>query len=199
MISGRLSGSGTFSGQGKDVENLLANVRGTGQMEIVQGALRGLEFPRAALLAIGRPAEQAPPPNGGALDRIASEFAVSNGRLSSTALALDSRDVEVSAAGSLVLATQALDMKGTVTLSEAMTALAGETLARGAGSGGRIALPVTVTGTLQAPRPRVDAGALIRQGIRNEVAGLKKEVQERVLEKLTPLRDLTVPKPNRTF
>ena len=198
-ISGRLSGTGAFSGQGKNVEDLLATVRGTGRMEIVEGALPGLEFPREALLAIGRPAGQAPPPNGGRFDRIASEFAVSSGRLSSHALSLASRDVEVRVAGSLVLASQALDMKGTLALSEAMTVLAGDTLTRLASSRGRIELPATVTGTLQARRPRVDAVALIKQGIRIEVTALKQQVKERVLEKLTPLRDLTAPKPNRTF
>ena len=198
-ISGRLSGTGTFSGQGKDVESLLATVRGTGRMEIVQGALPGLEFPREALLAIGRPADQAPPPNGGAFDRMSAAFSVSNGRLWSEALSLISRDVEVRAAGSLILASEALDMQGTLRLSEALTVLAGDTLARLAGGSGRIELPATVTGTLQNPRPRVDAAALIKQGIRGGVTSLKKEVKERVLEKLTPLRDLTVPKPNRTF
>ncbi len=198
-ISGRVSGTGAFSGQGLDIEDLLSTVRGTGRMEMIEGALPGLEFPREALLAIGRPAAQAPPPNGGRFDRIAAEFAVSNGRLSSTALSLDSRDAQVRASGSLVLATQALDLKGTLMLSESMTVLAGETLTRLANNGGRIALPATVTGTLQAPRTGVDAGALIRQGIRNEVTGLKKEVKERVLDRLMPLRDLTVPTPNRTF
>lgn len=198
-ISGRLSGTGTFSGQGKDVEDLLATARGTGRMEIVEGALPGLEFPREALLAIGRPTEQAPPPNGGRFDRIASEFAVARGRLSSESLILLSRDVEVRGAGSLVLAAQALDIKGTLTLSEALTLLAGETLTRLAGSRGRIEIPATVTGTLQAPRPRVDAAALIKQGIRSEVTDLKRRAKERVLERFTPLRDLTTPKANRTF
>ena len=198
-ISGRLSGTGTFSGQSKDVEDLLATARGTGRMEIVEGALPGLEFPREALLAIGRPTEQAPPPNGGRFDRIASEFAVARGRLSSESLVLLSRDVEVRGAGSLELASQALDLKGTLTLSEALTVLAGGTLARLAGSRGRIDLPATVTGTLQAPRPRVDAAALVKQGIRNEVSDLKERAKERVLERFAPLRDLTTPKANRTF
>lgn len=198
-ISGRLSGTGTFSGRGADVGGLLATVRGTGRVEIVEGALAGLELPREALLRLGRPAELAPPPNGGRFDRIAAEFAISNGRLSSDSLSLVSRDVEVRAAGSLDLASRVLDVKGTLTLSEAMTALAGETLTRVTGGGGRIQLPATVTGTLQAPRPRVDAGALVRQGLRNEVTGLKKQVKERVLDRLTPLRDLTAPKTNRTF
>ena len=95
---------------------------------------------------------------------------MSSGRLSSHALSLASRDVEVRGAGSLVLASQSLEMKGTLTLSEALTALAGDMLTRlAAGGSGRIELPATVTGTLQTPRPRVDAAALIKQGIRNEV------------------------------
>ena len=56
-----------------------------------------------------------------------------------------------------------------------------------------------MTGTLQAPRPRVDAAALVKQGIRNEVSDLKERAKERVLERFAPLRDLTTPKANRTF
>jgi uncharacterized protein involved in outer membrane biogenesis len=198
-VSGRLSGTGSFSGSGTDLATLLATAKGTGRVEIADGALPGLEFPREALIALGRPEDQAPEPNGGRFDRLAARFTIGSGRLASDALSLTSRDVTVAASGSLDLSTNALDVKGTATLSEALTALAGALLTRAAGGGTQIALPATVTGTLQAPKIRLDAGALLKQGLRNEAAGVKKQIKERVLDKLTPLRDLTRPKPSTTF
>lgn len=191
-ISGRLNGTGSFAGSGQDLATLLATVNGSGQVAIVDGALPGLEFPREALLALGRPKEQAPPPNGGRFDRLAAPFTLGSGRVSSDALSLTSRDVIVEASGSLDLTHEALDVKGTATLSEALTALAGPALARVAGGGERIALPATVSGTLDAPKIRLDAGALLKRTLRNEV-------KRGVLDRLTPLRDLAQPKANRTF
>ncbi|MGE0393242.1 MAG: AsmA-like C-terminal region-containing protein [Vicinamibacterales bacterium] len=191
-LSGRMNASGTFTGSGQDLGTLLATTRGTGQVEILDGALPGLEFPREALMALGRPKEQAPPPNGGRFDRIAAPFAVGGGRLTSEALSLTSRDVDVTAAGSLDLASDALDVRGTATLSETLTTLAGPGLTRVAGGGTRISLPATVAGTLSAPRVRLDAASLLKQTLRNEV-------KRNLLDRLTPLRDLTQPKPNRTF
>jgi len=191
-VSGRMNGSGSFTGAGRDLATLLATATGTGQVEIVDGALPGLEFPREALIALGRPRDQAPPPNGGRFERLAAAFTVGGGRLSSDALSLTSRDVSVDASGALDLATHALTAKGTATLSEALTTLAGPGLTRVAGGGTRIALPATVAGRLEAPTLRLDAGALLKRTLTNEV-------QRTVLDKLTPLRDLTRPKPNRTF
>lgn len=167
-------------------------MKGSGQVEIVKGALPGLEFPREALLALGRPKEQAPPPNGGRFDRLAAPFTLGSGRVGSDALTLTSRDVAVEASGSLALTSETLDAKGTATLSEALTALAGPALARVACGGERIALPATVSGTLDAPKVRLDAGAVLRRTLRNEV-------KRGVLDRLTPLRDLAQPKANRTF
>lgn len=198
-LSGRLSGSGSFSGTGADLATLLGTARGTGQVEIIDGALPGLEFPREALISLGRPADQAPPPNGGRFDRIAAPFTVGEGRLASDALSLTSRDVNVAAAGSLALSAQTLDVRGAATLSAALTAMAGPALARAAGGGTQIVLPATVTGTLATPRIRLDAGALIKQGLRNEAEAAKRKLKERVLDKLPPLRDLTRPKPTGTF
>lgn len=198
-LSGRLSGSGSFAGSGGDLAALLGTAKGSGRIEIVDGALPGLEFPREALITLGRPKDQAPPPNGGRFDRIAAPFAVGDGRLASDNLALTSRDVTVAASGSLDLSTATLDVRGTATLSAALTALAGPVLTRVSGGGTQIVLPATVTGTLEAPRVGLDAGALIRQGLRSEAAGVKKQLKERLLEKLAPMRDPTRPKPAGAF
>jgi uncharacterized protein involved in outer membrane biogenesis len=198
-LSGRLSGSGSFAGAGADLATLLGTANGSGQVEIIDGALPGLEFPREALVALGRPSDQAPPPNGGRFDRIAAPFTVGDGRLTSAALSLSSRDVSVAASGSLDLATEVLDVKGTATLSAALTAMAGPALTRVAGGGSQIVLPATVTGTLDAPSIRLDAGSLIRQGLRSEATGMKERLKDRVMEKLAPMRGPTRPKSTGTF
>jgi hypothetical protein len=77
--------------------------------------------------------------------------------------------------------------------------MAGPALTRVAGGGSQIVLPATVTGTLDAPSIRLDAGALIRQGLRSEATGMKERLKDRVMEKLAPMRGPTRPKSTGTF
>jgi hypothetical protein len=63
-----------------------------------------------------------------------------------------------------------------LSLSEALSAQAGTDLARFTREGNRLLLPAVISGTLEAPRVTIDAGAAVRRGLRNEVQRRLKDI-----------------------
>jgi hypothetical protein len=70
-------------------------------------------------------------------------------------------------AGTLSLATQAVDFRTNVVLSQELSAQAGRDLYRVAREGDRVVLPARITGTVAAPTVFVDVGAALQRAIRN--------------------------------
>ena len=87
------------------------------------------------------------------------------------ALALHSRDVDLAGSGTLATATKALDGRFDISLSEALSAQAGNDLRRYTREGSRVVLPATVRGTLETPRVTIDTASALKRGLRNEVEG----------------------------
>jgi uncharacterized protein involved in outer membrane biogenesis len=174
-ITGRLSGAGTFSGSGADVTQLLQNARGNGTAAIVDGSIRRLHLVRTVVLFFGRPAPDA----GDAtdrFDRLDVTFSLANRVLRAQTLSLRSADADMVGTGSLNLATDALDGRVDVMLSEKLSAQAGTDLYRYTREGNRVVLPASIGGTLPAPRLTIDAGAAVKRGLRNEVERRMKDL-----------------------
>jgi uncharacterized protein involved in outer membrane biogenesis len=167
-ITGKLSGTGTFSGQGKDLAAALASTRGNGTAAIVNGSIRRLNLVRTVILFFGRPAPNTDPATD-AFDRIDARFSLANRVLTADALSLQSRDADIVAQGTLSLAGKELSGHADVSLSEALSAQAGTDLARYTRDGDRIVLPATIGGSLGSPRLSIDAAAAVKRGLRNEV------------------------------
>jgi uncharacterized protein involved in outer membrane biogenesis len=167
-ISGRLSGSGTFNGRGATIGDAIAAATGEGTATIVSGAVKRLGLVRTVVLFFGRPA-----PNAGVatdnFDRIDATFALIQQVVAASALSLHSPDLDLVGAGTLSIPTKALDGHMDLSLSEALSAQAGTDLARFTREGNRLLLPAVISGTLDAPRVTIDAGAAVRRGLRNEV------------------------------
>ena len=87
-----------------------------------------------------------------------------------------SPDVDVDGSGTLNLSAGVVDITGRARLSEALTAQAGRDLVRYTSDANRVTVPVTVSGAVDAPQVRVDAGALLRRAAENEV---KSQIQKR--------------------
>jgi hypothetical protein len=62
----------------------------------------------------------------------------------------------------------AIDLKGNVLLSEALSQQAGRDLFRYTQQQGRVALPATVTGTAQAPVVRIDVAEAASRAVKNK-------------------------------
>ena len=167
-ITGTLSGTGTFSGSGSDVAQVLHNVRGNGSAAIVNGSIRRLHFVRTVILFFGRPAPDAGESTD-RFDRLDARFSLANRVLNADALSLHSPDADMVGAGTLNLDSDALDGRLNITLSEALSAQAGTDLIRFTREGNRVVLPAAIGGTLSMPRLTIDVAAAAKRGLQNEV------------------------------
>jgi len=166
--SGTLTGAGTFSGSGSDMNAVLASAEGKGTATIVNGTIRHLDLVRTVILFFGRPA-----PNAGnssdAFQRLDAAFSLANRVVSADALSLHSEDADMVGNGRLELDSKALSGHVDLSLSEALTKQAGTDLARYTREGDRIVLPATIGGTLGSPRVSIDAAAAVQRGLKNEL------------------------------
>jgi uncharacterized protein involved in outer membrane biogenesis len=166
-VTGRLSATGTFSGQGNDIERALANARGSGTATMVDGTIQRLNLVRTIVLFFGRPA---PDSREGSdrYDRMDLRFSLANQIFRADALTFTSPDVDIAGTGTLTLPTKALDGVLTLSLSEELSSQAGTDLVRYTREGNRVTLPARLGGTIESPRVAIDAKAAITRGLRNE-------------------------------
>ncbi len=179
-ISGRLSGTGRFTGRGRDMASVLAAAAGNGDATIVDGTIQRLNMVRSVILFFGRPAADAPPSQGDRFDRINASFSLARQVVRSESFAMQSPDADVMGSGSLTIPTKALDGRANLLLSESLSAQAGTDLVRYTREGTRVVLPATIGGTLDQPRVMIDAAAAVQRGIRNEVERRLKGLFDRI-------------------
>jgi hypothetical protein len=177
-ITGTLSGAGTFTGSGRDFATVLANARGNGTAKIANGTMRRLGLVRTIVVFFGKPAAEAPGASD-AFDSIDLQFALQNQVFRAEALSLHSRDVDLAGSGTLATASKAMSGKFDISLSEALSAQAGNDLQRFTREGNRVVLPANLTGTLENPRVTIDAAAAMKRGLRNEVGSRLKGLLDR--------------------
>jgi hypothetical protein len=99
-------------------------------------------------------------------------------------LALRSPDFDVFGRGTLAVPTKAIDARAELVLSERLSAQAGRDLYRFTRSGNRVVLPAVISGTLAQAHVRIDAAAVVRRGLQNEVQRRLEDLLERVKPKL---------------
>ncbi len=177
-MTGRLSGAGTFTGSGRDFAAVLADARGDGTARILNGTIRRLGLVRSIVVFFGKPASDAPGASD-AFDSIDLRFALQNQVFRADAMSLHSRDVDVVGSGTLATAAKALSGKFDISLSEALSAQAGNDLQRFTREGNRVVLPANLAGTLDAPRVTIDAAAAVKRGLKNEVGERLKGLLDR--------------------
>lgn len=184
-ISGRLSGTGTFSGRGATTSDAIAASAGEGNATITRGAVKRLGLVRTVVLFFGRPAPGASASTDN-FDRIDASFALARQVITASALSLHSPDLDLVAQGTLTIPSKALDGRADLSLSEALSAQAGTDLIRYTRDGNRVLLPATIGGALDAPRVSIDAAAAVRRGLRNEVQRRLKDILGGVLPQPPP-------------
>jgi len=177
-ITGTLSGAGTFTGAGRDFAAVLAGARGSGTAQITKGTIRSLGLVRTVVVYFGKPAADAPSTSD-AFDTLDLQFTLQNQQFRADVLALRSRDADLVGAGTLATTTKALAGKFDISLSEALSAQAGNDLSRYTREGNRVVLPALVGGTLEHPRVTIDAAAAVKRGLRNEVESRLKGLLDR--------------------
>jgi uncharacterized protein involved in outer membrane biogenesis len=168
-ITGTLAARLDLTGQGADATAATRTARGTARVEIANGIVKNLGLVRTIIVATSMRADAAP--GGGSRDepfrRLSGTLAIVGMAARSNDLLFESDNLRLTAAGLVRLDGSAVDLKGRVQLSEALTAKAGRDLVRYTRQDGRVTLPVTITGPADRLSVRVEVGDLMQRAIRN--------------------------------
>ena len=193
-ITGTLAGTIALAGTGLEMEQALRTAHGTARVDITDGTIAGLSLVRTIVTAgSGRgglmsSAGTALSARGDAagserFSRLGATLSLAGGRMTTNDFAMASPDVDLSASGSVNVATMTTNFDGQVRLSEALSKQAGTDLYRYAQEGGRVTLPVTLSGPLGNLSVRVDVADAAARAIRNRAAEEAKKAIERNISK----------------
>lgn len=175
VISGRLSGTVQLAGSGSDLASAMKSAIGTARVDLTDGVIAHLNLVRNVVLATsgraGSSAEAVTATTGGEkFTRLGATLSIAQGRARTNDLRFESPDVELDATGGMTLDGSAVALEGRVQLSEALSAQAGRDLVRYTAEGGRVTLPVTVTGPMSGLSVGVNVADATRRAIRNKAA-----------------------------
>lgn len=174
-ISGRLSGKVNFSGSGSDPSAVMKTVTGKGRVDITNGTIKNLGLINAVVLATSMRAgslnQAASTAKSGSRDepftKLGATLDIGGGGLRTDDLAFESKDLLLSARGTVNLVASTVDLTGRVQLSDELSKQAGSDLVRYTQDQGRVTLPVTVTGSIEAPSARIDTGDMAKRALVN--------------------------------
>jgi uncharacterized protein involved in outer membrane biogenesis len=154
MMTGKMDGDVTLSGEVLDSPDPLAGIRATGHTRVRDGRLPTLQLDKnliqlAQLSQIG-PAKGDP----GAFSSISSDFSIANSRITQNRMVLVGNGIEAVGSGSLTLAGDgSLNYEGTARLAAQKNALS-QVLANMSGAtfvDGKLSYPFAIAGTLKKP------------------------------------------------
>jgi uncharacterized protein involved in outer membrane biogenesis len=173
-ITGRLSGRVDLTGSGADFSKIVGRTRGTARVDIKDGIVKNLGLVRTVIIATSMRSDAQPVAAGQSsndehFSQLGATLAIANGSARTNDLLFESPDVTLKAAGSVQLDGSAIDLKGNIQLSEALSQQAGRDLYRYTQEQGRVTLPATVAGSAQSPAVRIDVGAAATRAMKNKL------------------------------
>jgi AsmA protein len=189
MKQRRLSGRGTLtaqlSGAGRDGKALLASLAGPFDVQVIDGRFSGVDLWAEIEKAVAAARGAAPvPPSGTAytpFDRFEAQ-----GRLEGTVIRNERFDVanpsmRAHGSGTVDYGTGALDLELTARLLEAPEGeIAGISLDRIVG----VDVPLTVRGSMSAPKVRPDVARLLEAAARQQLKQQGEDIEKKLKEKL---------------
>jgi uncharacterized protein involved in outer membrane biogenesis len=174
LVTGTLSGTLDLAGRGLDATQATDTARGTLRVDVIDGIVSNLGLVRAIVIATSMRARAnlsgAAASRDEPFTRLGGTLAIADGSARTTDLRFESRDLDLTASGSVALDGSAIDLRGQVQLSEELTREGGTDLARYTSDQGRVTLPATITGPAASPSVRIDIGAMAGRAIRNRAA-----------------------------
>lgn len=193
-ITGALAGTIALDGTGLEMEQALRTAHGTARVEITDGTIAGLSLVRTVvtagsgrggLLASAGTAVNASGEASGSerFSHLGATLAIGGGRMTTSDFTMSSPDLDLVAAGTMSIATMHTDFGGRVQLSEALSKQAGTDLYRYTQDGGRVTLPVALTGPLGNVSVRIDVADAATRALRNRAAEEAKKAIERNVSK----------------
>ena len=181
--TGKVSVSGTAAtelalhGRGFSKPELTQALEGTGHMAIKDGKLKGVNLMQEALTLLKEIGITQDNVKATAFSTIEGDIAIKHGVINLQRLLIDSHDFQAIALGTIGF-DQTLNLRASLTLSEALsTQIASKTpAAKLVLTGRRIAVPLVITGSAQAPSYSLDTKAIGGK--------LQEQVKEQVKEKV---------------
>jgi len=172
-MTGRLSGRVDVTGTGAEPSKAIEGARGSARVDIKDGIVKNLGLVRTVVVATSMRSDAKPAPAGASNDEhftsLGATLAIANGAANTNDLQFESPDVSLRATGSVRLDGSAIDLRGNIQLSDALSQQAGRDLVRYTQDQGRVTLPATVTGTAQSPVASIDAAALASRAMKNKI------------------------------
>ena len=172
-ISGRLSGRLDINGRGADPSSVMTSARGSARVDIDNGVIKNLGLLRSVVVATsmrdGSTSALTSDSNDEPFTKLGATLAIADGALTTNDLVLDSKSLSLAAQGAVKLLASTVDLKGRVQLSDELSQQAGRDLVKYTQDGGRVTLAATVTGSIESPSVRIDAGDLAKRALRNAV------------------------------
>lgn len=188
VVTGRLTGHVDVSGRSADMASALANSRGTARIAIRDGVVKRLGLVKTIVVATSGRADAQLPAGKSSSDEpftaLGGTLVIGAGAARTTDLRFESPDVLMRSAGSVRLDGSAIDLRGDVQLSEALTQQAGRDLVRYTEEQGRVTLPVTISGPAAAPSVHVDVAAVAGRAIKNRVQEELKKGLDRLFKRV---------------
>ena len=185
VITGRLSGQIDLAGTGVDAASVLQSAKGTSRVDITNGTVKNLGLVPTIVIAGSGRSGATPQSTDGSRDepfsRLGATLAVLAGDANTSDLRFESNDLLLSASGYFRLDGSVIDLRGQAQLSDALAARAGRDLVRYTQEQGRPTLPVTITGSADAPQVSVDMAGVLRRAITNRAT---EEVQGTIKRRL---------------
>ena len=193
-ISGTLAGTIALAGTGLEMEQALRTAQGTARVDITDGTIAGLSLVRTIVTAgsgrggLATSAGTAMAARGDTagserFSRLGATLAFAGGRMTTGDATLTSPDVDLQAAGAVSLATMTTAFSGRVQLSQTLSQQAGTDLYRYTAEGGRVTLPVALSGPIGNLAVRIDLADAAARAIRNRAEDEAKKALERNLPK----------------
>lgn len=170
-LTGRLSGQVDLQGRGIDPGTAMRSARGTARLQVTDGVIRNLGLVRRVILATSMRADAAQQSAGSSderFSRLGATLAVADGVARTGDLAMESENLRLTAAGSMRLDGSAVDLRGRVQLSDALSKQAGRDLVRYTQEEGRVTLPAHISGPADNLSVEIDMADVAQRALRNK-------------------------------
>ena len=185
-VSGTAATELALHGRGFSMPELTQALEGTGHMTIKDGKLEGINLMQEALTLLKVTGMTQDHGKATAFSTIEGDVAIKQGVINLQRLLMDSHDFQATALGTIKF-DQTLNLKANLNLPEALSnQIAGKSpVAKLAMTGGRITVPLIITGTAQAPAYSLDAKA-VGAKVQEQVTEKAKEAVDELLRGKKP-------------
>lgn len=174
-MSGTANAELAVSGRGFAHPDLVRALAGTGHVAVREGTIEGINLLQHASVLLKVVGVSLDNVKATAFSTIESDFAIKQGLVGVQRLLMDSHDFQATGDGTIGL-DQSLNMKLNLHLSQALSQkiAAGSPIARVALTGGRLSLPLLITGSLKAPSYGLDTkmfAGKVQEQVKEKVKG----------------------------